>query len=132
MPIEEFVTSYGYSEYENFGWKLVNTKTSTHSHSRGPHHYTTKSTSYILHRDTDMPNYKLIKAYEDKYFYLKNQRKYYKKADPSTAFLLFILFVIPGIIYLSIKSSKKKRINEHNNRISKEIDETLEKAKELL
>lgn len=132
MPIEEFVTRYDYTDYKNFGWKLAGTKIHMERHSHGPHHSTRQVTLYTLHRDTDMPNYKLIKAYEDKYFYLKNQKKSYKSVDKDVATLLFLVLIIPGVIYLSIKSAQKKRINEYNARISEQIDETLAKAKELL
>lgn len=132
MPIEQFTTSYDYSEYENFGWKLVKTETNMHTHRSGRHHYTKRVTSYVLQRDTDMPNYKLIKAYEDKYFYIKSQYKYYKKADVDIAILLFLILIVPGIIYLSCKSLQKQRINEHNARITNEMKDILTKTKELL
>lgn len=69
LNIETREVHLGWSEKANanetFGWKY------TQDVHRG-------RTSYnVLVRDMDMPNYRLIKALDDKYFALKAQKKVY-------------------------------------------------------
>lgn len=73
MNIETREVHLGWSEkgerernlkvYESFGWKY------TQDVHRG------RTSFNVLARDMDMPNYRLIKALDDKYFALKAQKK---------------------------------------------------------
>ena len=111
--------------YECFGWKY------TQDVHRG------RSTYNVIARDMDMPNYKLIKALDDKYFALKARKKYYQPIydDPINfllMFLLLLLFIFPLIIYLVYKSHQKAKILENNARLDKQMDECIKEAKALL
>lgn len=111
--------------YESFGWKY------TQDVRRG------KSSYNVLARDMDMPNYRLIKALDDKYFALKEQKKYYKPIydDPFNffqMFLMLVLFVFPLVIYLVFKSRQKARIQEHNTDLERQMEECLKEARALL
>ena len=111
--------------YESFGWKDTQ---DVHS-GRFSHE--------LLARDMDMPNYRLIKALDDKYFALKAQRKVYTPIyeEPINfliMFLLLILFVIPLVIYLLIKSGQKEKVEEHNAELERQMDEILKEARSLL
>lgn len=135
MNIETKEVHLGYSDngerarnlkvYEGFGWKY------TQDVRRG------RSTYNVLARDKDMPNYRLIKALEDKYFTLKNQKKVYtpiydEPVNFLVMFLLLILFVFPLIIYLVFKSNQKAKIRELNERLDKEMEKCLNEARALL
>ena len=111
--------------YESFGWKY------TQDAHRG------RTTYNILARDMDMPNYILIKALDDKYFALKAQKKVYKPVygEPENFLLMFVLlllFVFPLIIYLLFKSSQKAKIQEHNAKLDREMNQVLNEARALL
>ena len=84
-----------------------------------------------------MPNYRLIKALDDKYFALKAQKKVYEPIydEPINflvMFLLLILFVIPLVIYLLFKGNQKARIQEHNAKLDREMEDILKEARSLL
>lgn len=111
--------------YESFGWQY------TQDIRSGKRHYN------VLARDMDMPNYRLIKALDDKYFALKAQKEVYKPIndDPINflvMFLLLILFVFPLVIYLVYKGKQKARIQEHNDNLERQMNECLKEAKALL
>ena len=111
--------------YESFGWKY------TQDVRRG------KSSYDLLARDMDMPNYRLIKALDDKYFALEAQKKHYTPIydDPLNFMMMFallILFVFPLVIYLVFKSRQKARIQEHNANLEKQMEECLKEARALL
>ena len=135
MNIETREVRLGWSEkgerernlkvYESFGWKY------TQDVRRG------KSSYDLLARDMDMPNYRLIKALDDKYFALKEQKKYYQPIydDPLNFLMMFallILFVFPLVIYLVFKSRQKARIQEHNANLEIQMEECLKEARALL
>ena len=111
--------------YESFGWKY------TQDVHRG------RSSYNLLARDMDMPNYRLIKALDDKYFALKAQKKVYtpiydEPINFLVMFLLLILFVFPLVIYLLFKSSQKEKIQEHNAKLEREMEDILKEARSLL
>lgn len=135
MNIETREVRLGWSEkgerernlkvYESFGWKY------TQDVRRG------KSSYDLLARDMDMPNYRLIKALDDKYFALKEQKKYYQPIydDPLNFLMMFallILFVFPLVIYLVFKSRQKARIQAHNANLERQMEECLKEARALL
>ena len=111
--------------YETFGWKY--TQDARHG----------RVTYNVLARDMDMPNYRLIKALDDKYFALKAQKKTYtpiydEPVNFLIMFLLLLLFVVPLIIYLVFKGSQKARIAEHNANLDRQMNEILKEASALL
>ena len=135
MNIETREVHLGWSEkgerernlkvYESFGWKY------TQDVHRG------RSMYNVLALDMDMPNYRLIKALDDKYFALKAQKKVYTPIydEPINfllMFLLLLLFVFPLVIYLVFKGSQKARIQEHNANLERQMNEILKEASSLL
>ena len=132
MNIEtKTVSAYSYSsfdgskdEYLNFGWKHTE---DTQIHSGRSYHK-----AYVLARDKDMPKYKELTDLENEYFNLKRKKKTYNSMEWENVLLAFALFIIPGIIYVSVKLNQKKKINEHNAEIQKQMYAVAAKAKELL
>ena len=124
MNIETKIVHGDFSDYLKFGWSHTEDKSVRH----GPH----RSTAHILARDKDMPNYRLVAALDAKYFTLKPQLKTYVPADAFTAVVLFLLFILPFVIYLVYKSSQKKKIDENNATIQKQMNEILDEVATLL
>jgi hypothetical protein len=124
MNIESKCVSTEVSEYLNFGWE--------HTEDVEKRYGRTSHTEHVLVRDKGMPNYDLLKAYEEKYFNLKSQKRVYQEAEASTVILLFFLLIIPMVIYLAYKSKQKSDIAENNLYLDKEMKKVVEEAKELL
>ena len=85
----------------------------------------------VMIRDTDMPNYKEYKKCELEYENAKNQLKTYKKIEVSTALVLLLLFIIPGVIYIYIKSKQKENIEKTNIECQTKMNNSLDLAKKI-
>ena len=107
-----------------FGWQ----KTQTCEQRHGKTH----SNYQILARETTMPNYEQIKALEDKYEAAKGNIKYYEKASASTAFLLLLIFILPGVLYIVYKTNKKNSIVNNNQQQEEIMKQCVADAKKLL
>ena len=126
MNIETKTVRKDISDYLKFGWK----HTEDTSYRSGKIY----GTASVLARDKEMPNYKLIFALENKYFRLKSNIKIYKPINDNweVAVILFLLLVIPFVVYYIYKGKQKREINENNNRLRIEMHKVLEEVKTLL
>lgn len=108
---------YVHSYESMFGWKVVNTR---HWRS-GPH---TKH-EYTLERDLNINSDQLakLKNLETRYKLLEMKSQYVPSADPETAFLLFLLLIFPGIIYLCVKHKEKEQGLIEQEAALKEMEE---------
>ena len=70
----------------------------------------------ILARETTMPHYNEYRKLEMDYEDAKKQMKQYNSMEASTVFLLLLLLILPGVIYIAFKSNQKQQIEEHNQR----------------
>ena len=111
-------------EFIKFGWQ--HTEDTQVKASRG---YTL---AYVLVRDKDMPNYQTLVELENKYLHLKLQRKTYSRIDGGWCLVAFLCFIVPGIIYVTVKSKQKRKIKNHNEEIQRQMNEILSQAKALL
>lgn len=111
-------------EYLDFGWK--------HTEDTSVRSGRTSHIKHILARDKDMPNYRLITALEAKYFDLKKQKWTYYPMEPGITLLLFLLLIFPGIIYFGVKSNQKSKVEAHNAKLQKQMNEVLEEVAPLL
>ncbi len=68
-----------------------------------------------------MENYNVLAVLETKYFYLKDEKKHYEPVDGGCCFILFLLFILPGILYLIIKSKQEERIEKYNYEIQQKM-----------
>lgn len=132
MRYEEITVYENIDLYKNFGWFVHDEVFSSRRVRSGRHHRTVETHGYVLRRDMDMPHYKVLSAYQTKYFALKNSKKYYQPMDGLTVLLLFLMLIIPGIIYVSVKSSQKEKIEFHNEEVENEMRKILENARSLL
>lgn len=120
MTIETKEVRQGeYPDYLKFGWQF--SQTTKH---RG-------RTCAILIRNTDMPHYQEIKVCENKYMTAKSQLLTYERPDSVEYGLLYLLFIIPGIIFTMYQNAKKKDIEEHNARLRKTMSLALSKLNEI-
>ena len=124
MNVETKTVGCEVEEYLKFGWK--HTEDTRVRVGRSSH------TRHILARDKDMPNYRLIAALENKYFTLKSQKKYYNSIDPLWCLVAFLVFIVPGIIYVVVKHNQKKNIEAHNYAIQRQMDAVLAEVKPLI
>lgn len=111
-------------EYACFGWQ--HTEDTTVRSGKG------HRAAYVLARDKDMRNYYELAKLEIEYFDLRSQIRTYDPMSAFWAFIGLVVFVIPGVMYIAVKSIQKKKITEHNAEIRKQMDEIASKAKELL
>ena len=79
-----------------------------------------------------MPNYDEIVRLEGKYDAYENEKQKYEEMDLEVALVLYLLLLVPGIIYTVHKSKQKKEITEYNKALQQRMDKILEKAKALL
>ncbi len=91
----------------------------------------TTSRYQILARQTDMPNYDQYVNLEDRYEDAKSSMKYYESMSFSTAGLLLLLLVVPGILYIAFKISQKKNIKENNERCFNIMKQAVNEAREI-
>ena len=124
MNVETKTVGHSVDEYKLFGWK--------HTESTRVSVGRSSETRYVLARDTDMPNYRLVCALENKYFNLKSQKKFYEPIDVKWCFVAFLCFIVPGILYVVIKKNQKKRIQEHNRQIDRQLSDILAEVEPLL
>ena len=79
-----------------------------------------------------MPNYDELVRLEGKYDAYENEKQKYEEMDLEVALVLYLLLLVPGIIYIVHKSKQKKEITEYNKALEQRMDKILEKAKALL
>lgn len=90
-------------EKEAFGWELLSIA----------------SNRFAMSRNTDRKHYdELYKLEKDYNAHMKTAELYYKqsKVNGFLVFILFLLLIFPGIIYLIQKSKIKGRIAKHRQR----------------
>lgn len=124
MALETKLVREEVFEYLNFGW--VHTEDTSVRSGRSSH------TEHVLARDTNRPNYRLIVALERKYFALRSQLKTYQPMDGWLSVLLFLLFIVPFVLYLLIKQFQKTNIEEHNAEIRRQMRKVLDEVKPLV
>lgn len=111
-------------ELVKFGWQHTE-DTQVHS-GRGT------TLAYVLVRDKDMPNYQKLVELEQEYLHLKLQKKTYNRIDGGWCLVAFLCFIVPGVLYVVLKSRQKRNIQKHNEEIQRQMNEVLSQAKALL
>lgn len=108
-----------------FGWfvKDAMTERSQHGHQR---------LVYIMARDKDREHYDELVKLEQKYRSYKNSLQEYKPMDEGITILLYLLFIIPGVIYTVYKANQKSEVTSHNNDMIARMKKTDNEAKKYL
>ncbi len=124
MNIETKTVRGDVKEYTYFGWE--HTEDARVGSGRHGH------TEHVLARDKDMANYSLIKALESKYFALKSTKKTYTPMDGGLCLILFLMLILPGVIYVAFKLHQSSQIEEYNSSIDIKMSEILSEVKKLV
>jgi hypothetical protein len=113
-----------YSEdLQAFGWQK--TQEVSRRVGKSTHDYA------IMVRETTMNHYDDYRKLEKEYESNKANIKYYQEAEISTALLLLLLFIIPGVIYIAVKTSQKNKINENNSNCLMAMRNCVDGAKKI-
>ena len=86
----------------------------------------------VLTRDTNLPNYEQLKSLEEKYNAARQNADAYEEANPFITFLLFILFIFPGVLYLVKKAKEKKTILANNKKQEEIMEQCVSAGRKLL
>lgn len=84
----------------------------------------------IMERDKNLRNYITLKNLEDDYYKAKNNIKEYKPMNEGLALLLFLLLIIPGVIYVSKKRKEKKLIDANNQKMKREMARIIQEGEQ--
>ncbi|MBQ2471064.1 MAG: hypothetical protein II508_00545 [Acholeplasmatales bacterium] len=84
----------------------------------------------IMERDKNLRNYITLKNLEDDYYKAKNSIKEYKPMNEGLALLLFLLLIIPGVIYVSKKRKEKKLIDANNQKMKREMARIIQEGEQ--
>lgn len=84
----------------------------------------------IMERDKNLRNYITLKNLEDAYYKAKNNIKEYKPMNEGLALFLFLLLIIPGIIYVFKKKKEKKFIDANNQKMKQEMARVIQEGEQ--
>lgn len=84
----------------------------------------------IMERDKNLRNYITLKNLEDAYYKAKNNIKEYKPMNEGLALFLFLLLIIPGIIYVFKKRKEKKFIDANNQKMKQEMARVIQEGEQ--
>lgn len=111
------------SHYESFGWEVLQIG----------------ETEITMSRETQNPKYAELVKYEDKYNEINqkiiqklSEKQNYKQASVKTALILLLIFVVPGVLYITLKTVSKNKINANNQAIDNEVFELKKQANETM
>ena len=90
-----------------FGWQP--TEEVTEKHGRSSQRY------QVMARETTMPNYNKYHDLEMEYEDAKSSIRTYNSMEFSTLLVLFLLLIIPCVLYIVFKNIQKARIKKNNN-----------------
>ena len=128
MNLETKIVDKNVDLYKNFGWQLTDTKEERVRHGRI--HRTEKK--YILVREKNMKNYNIITQLESKYFKLNSQKQVYEPMKPVFVFLLFVCFIVPGIVYVAYKDQQHNKIYQYNKQLEEQKKKIVKQAQSLI
>lgn len=108
--------------YASFAWNLKSSQEiknkDSHLERRGDDIVSVTETEHyiklVFDRDTKRENYARIKELENTYFNIMSQEPELRQVNTSAvvAGILLLMYVVPGVIYLVLKSKAKKKARE--------------------
>ncbi len=111
-------------DYLPFGWKIKDVYSKKVGRS-------CRRTIIVVERDLNQPNHSELVALQEKYMNLKVQLRTYIEMDELLTILLYLLFLIPGILYTIYKANQKKEIRTNNYLLHQQMEKLKAKAKEI-
>ncbi len=126
MNLEEKEASeQAHSEMMQFGWTIKDViKKPTH---RGRHRMV-----FIMVRDKDSANYQELSRLENEYLSYKHSIRQYQPMDEILTIVLYLFFLIPGILYTIYKCKQKGEITSCNNALHAKMEKKVKEAKKYL
>ena len=106
-----------------FGWQP--TQTASRRSGRSSH------SVQIMARETSMPHYNEYRRLEEDYETAKGNIKCYSPMEASTVFLLLLILIIPGVLYIAFKSNQKSNIEAHNNQCKQQMQNAVSSARSI-
>lgn len=97
---------------EVFGWTIVKGGA-----KKKPKAYKTYKVTF--QRNKNIPYHDRLDELEKFYFEKEDDRKYYYSGDILNYILLYLLLVIPGVIYTLVKKNARKKVQKNNEAIDK-------------
>ena len=85
----------------------------------------------LIGRETTHPLYQQYLELEEQYNEAEKHLWKYNKANALTAFILLVLGIIPGVLYIVYKTNQKSKYEKHNNECKQAMKDAVSKAKEL-
>ena len=121
---EQYEKCHGYiNDLTAFGWQP--TQTASRRSGRSSH------SVQIMARETSMPHYNEYRRLEEDYETAKGNIKYYSPMEASTVFLLLLILIIPGVLYIAFKSNQKSNIEAHNNQCKQQMQNAVSSARSI-
>lgn len=109
-------------DIKNFGWVLKE----SYSKRCGR----TTSTYQVMTRDSSSTYYNNYRNLQNNYEEARNKLKEYVPMESDTVLILFLILIIPGIVYVIFKKKQKKSIEENNKRYREEMQNAISMAQE--
>ena len=92
---------------------------------------TKKKNKYVvLTRDKNLRNYITLSNLEKRYYDAKNQIKPLPKINEIALMFLFLLLIIPGIIYVVKKKKDIKMVEDNNSKMKKEMASIIQEGEQ--
>ena len=110
------------SDNKNFGWK-VKEEIEEGSGKK-------KNKYVVLTRDKNLRNYITLSNLEKRYYDAKNQIKPLPKINEIALMFLFLLLIIPGIIYVVKKKKDIKMVEDNNSKMKKEMASIIQEGEQ--
>ena len=108
-----------------FGWTLINGACKKKKPKK------MKNYKLTFTRSKDIPYHDRMVELERLYFKKEEERKTYYSTDILNIIFLYLLLIIPGLIYSLVKMHQKKMIKNHNAAINKSQLNYLSEAKSI-
>lgn len=129
------------SEYESFGWEVVGNQRCQEyeGQTRGidgstTNHYSTFN-KITFSREKDLPYYDSVTLMEKEYYALKDEAKRYRNYKPvlnkpkpdgivgvALGVYLYMMFIVPGIIYSIVRSCQKSKYKKSYEKAAAEYE----------
>ncbi len=118
-------TEQEHSEMMQFGWTIKDVE--KRARSRGRHRLV-----FIMIRDKDRANYQELSKLEKEYLSYKHSIRQYQPMDEILTIVLYLFFLIPGILYTIYKTKEKREITSSNNALKIKMEKKVQEAKKYL
>ncbi len=118
-------TEQEHSEMMQFGWIIKDVEKK--ARSRGRHRLV-----FIMIRNKDSANYQELSKLEKEYLSYKHSIRQYQPMDAVLTIVLYLFFLIPGILYTIYKTKEKNEITSSNNALKIKMEKKVQEAKKYL